>query len=72
MTVGPLVPDPNEARPAFRRLRGLARELEAEGFPWVEMRYLSMGMTADLEQAVEEGSNMVRVGTAIFGRRPDR
>jgi pyridoxal phosphate enzyme (YggS family) len=69
MTVGPLVADPDEARPAFRQLRELGQTLEAEGFPWVEMRYLSMGMTNDLEQAIEEGSNMVRVGTAIFGRR---
>jgi pyridoxal phosphate enzyme (YggS family) len=69
MTVGPLVADPDEARPAFRRLRELSRTLEAEGFPWVQMRYLSMGMTNDFEQAIEEGSNMVRVGTAIFGRR---
>ena len=69
MTVGPLVADPDEARPAFRQLRELGQVLEAEGFSWVEMRYLSMGMTNDLQQAIEEGSNMVRVGTAIFGQR---
>jgi pyridoxal phosphate enzyme (YggS family) len=69
MTVGPLVSDPQRARPAFRRLRELGEAIEAEGFPWARVRYLSMGMTADFREAVEEGSNMVRVGTAIFGRR---
>lgn len=69
MTIGPLVADPDEARSAFRRLRDLGDALKAECFPWTEMRFLSMGMTNDFEQAIEEGSNMVRVGTAIFGRR---
>ncbi len=69
MTIGPLTTDPELARPAFSRLRVLSEKLEAEGFPWMETRYLSMGMTADMRQAIEEGSNMVRVGTAIFGRR---
>ena len=69
MTIGPLTADPELARPAFRLLRVLSEKLEAEGFPWMETRYLSMGMTADMRQAIEEGSNMVRVGTAIFGRR---
>ena len=69
MTVGPLTTDPRQARPAFRRLRELGEAIEAEGFPWVRTRYLSMGMTADMLAAIEEGSNMVRVGTAIFGRR---
>lgn len=69
MTVGPLVSDPLLARPAFSRLREIGEAVEAEGFPWARVRYLSMGMTADLREAVEEGSNMVRVGTAIFGGR---
>jgi pyridoxal phosphate enzyme (YggS family) len=69
MTVGPLVADPDDARPAFALLRGLGGQIEAEGFPWAPVRHLSMGMTGDLQQAIEEGSNMVRVGTAIFGRR---
>jgi len=69
MTVGPLTPDPEGARPAFATLRELGERIRAEGFPWAEVRFLSMGMTGDLRQAVEEGSNMVRVGTAIFGPR---
>jgi PLP dependent protein len=63
MTVPPPDTDP---RPWFARLRGLADRL-AERFDGV--RELSMGMSADLEAAVEEGATMVRVGTAIFGPR---
>lgn len=61
MTVPPHTDDPEGARPHFRRLRELA---EAHG-----LRELSMGMTHDLEVAVEEGATIVRVGTAIFGER---
>jgi PLP dependent protein len=66
MTVAPL---DTEARPWFRRLRAL-RDRLAERFDGV--RELSMGMSTDLEAAVEEGATMVRVGTAIFGPRPQR
>ncbi|MGQ9531198.1 MAG: YggS family pyridoxal phosphate-dependent enzyme [Desulfotomaculales bacterium] len=68
MTMAPLVRDPEEVRPVFRRLRQLARELQEE-VAGVEMKYLSMGMSNDFEVAVEEGSTLVRVGTAIFGRK---
>jgi hypothetical protein len=61
MTVAPLVDDAEEARPVFRRLRELAGELG--------LAELSMGMTDDLEVAVEEGATIVRVGRAIFGER---
>ncbi len=57
------VADPEEARPLFRRAVALSRRLDPG------MRALSMGMTADYEVAVEEGSTLVRVGTAIFGPR---
>lgn len=62
MTIGPTEGGPEAARPAFRLLRGLAAELG--------LTTLSMGMTHDLEVAVEEGATMVRVGTALFGPRP--
>jgi uncharacterized pyridoxal phosphate-containing UPF0001 family protein len=63
MMVAPLETD---ARPWFRRLRGL-RDRLARRFD--EVHELSMGMSTDLEAAVEEGATMVRVGTAIFGPR---
>jgi len=61
MTMPPWSEDAEVARPYFQKLRELARQTGAEG--------LSMGMSNDLEVAIEEGSTMVRVGTALFGRR---
>lgn len=61
MTMPPWSDNAEETRPYFRRLRGLA---EAHG-----LTQLSMGMSHDLEAAIEEGSTMVRVGTALFGPR---
>src|SRR6185436_5057661 len=67
MTVGPRVETPDAARPAFARLRELRdRAARACGVPLPD---LSMGMSGDYEIAVEEGSTMVRVGTAIFADR---
>ncbi len=67
MTIPPFDPDPEHARPYFRRLRewrdGWAA---ASGFP---LRELSMGMSGDFEVAIEEGATFVRVGTALFGPR---
>jgi len=69
MTIGPLVDDPEKARPAFTRLR----ELKDKILPLVSGRarrcLLSMGMTNDFEVAIEEGADLVRIGTAIFGPR---
>ena len=56
-------------RPWFARLRDVRDRLVAEGIPAGALRHLSMGMSHDFEAAVEEGATMVRVGTAIFGRR---
>lgn len=61
MTVAPLVTDPEEVRPVFRKLRELRDSLKLE--------HLSMGMTDDFEVAVEEGATMLRIGRAIFGER---
>lgn len=69
MTVAPLVADPEETRPVFRGLWQLAERIKGEGFPGVTMTYLSMGMSNDFEVAIEEGANLVRIGTAIFGPR---
>jgi pyridoxal phosphate enzyme (YggS family) len=70
MTIAPLVAQAEEVRPVFRTLRQLARQISELGLAGVEMRYLSMGMSGDYEVAIEEGANLIRVGTAIFGSRP--
>jgi pyridoxal phosphate enzyme (YggS family) len=69
MLLPPFTPDPEGARPYFRRLRALRDELAGRGVPPAMLRELSMGMSHDFEVAVEEGATLVRVGTAIFGER---
>jgi len=66
MAIAPFLDNPEEVRPCFRHLYGIFKNLN---IPGVEMKILSMGMTNDFEVAVEEGSNMVRIGTALFGAR---
>ncbi len=68
MTIAPLVDDPEEVRPVFRDLKRLFDSIRLS-IPAVSMTYLSMGMTNDYRVAVEEGANMLRVGTAIFSGR---
>ncbi len=68
MTMAPFVEDAEEVRPVFAALRRLRDEL-AQRYPQADWRHLSMGMTNDFEVAVEEGATIVRIGTAIFGRR---
>jgi hypothetical protein len=67
MVLPPYLDDPEGTRPYFRRLRSLRDRAQAAGL--LEDGGLSMGMSHDLEAAVEEGATMVRVGTAIFGER---
>ena len=69
MTIGAFLPDPEDVRPCFRRLRELRDEIGERVIPGVSMEHLSMGMTNDFEVAVEEGATIVRVGRAIFGER---
>ncbi len=70
MTMPPMAADPEQSRPHFARLRELAEECSRLGLLGVdEPPLLSMGMSADFEVAVEEGANLVRVGTSIFGPR---
>jgi PLP dependent protein len=69
MLLPPAVDDPEAARPWFRRLRALRDQLQGEGVSASMLAELSMGMSHDYEIAVEEGATLVRVGTAIFGRR---
>lgn len=68
MTMAPFVDDEKVIRQAFRAARILKETVAAQfkNHPRIEMKYLSMGMTADYELAIEEGSDMVRIGTAIF------
>lgn len=68
MTIPPATEDPEGARPHFRRLREFRDQWQQE--TGVPLPTLSMGMSHDLEVAVEEGSHIIRVGTAIFGPRP--
>jgi pyridoxal phosphate enzyme (YggS family) len=65
MTMAPLVADPGETRPIFRRLRELSVELEQRF--GVGLPVLSMGMSNDFEAAIAEGATHVRIGRAIFG-----
>ena len=69
MTVPPFTDDPQDARPYFRKLRGLRDNIAARKHPGVNMDVISMGMSHDFEVAIEEGSTCVRVGTALFGER---
>jgi pyridoxal phosphate enzyme (YggS family) len=69
MVLPPWLDDPEGVRPYFRSLRELRDRLCADGVPAAVLRELSMGMSHDFEVAIEEGATLVRVGTAIFGRR---
>jgi pyridoxal phosphate enzyme (YggS family) len=66
MTIAPIVESPEEARPYFRMLRELKDRINALGVTRYALEVLSMGMTDDYQVAIEEGSNMVRLGRAIF------
>lgn len=69
MTMGPFEGDPEDSRPYFKETRRVWDALRTAALPGVEMRHLSMGMTNSYRIAIEEGANMVRIGTAIFGPR---
>jgi len=69
MTMAPFTEDPVPVRAAFRDARAAFERLRS-AFPGGTVDILSMGMTGDFETAIEEGSTLIRVGTAIFGARP--
>jgi len=69
MTIGLLSSDSTEIRKCFRLLKQLQEDIKILSIPNVEMNELSMGMSGDLEIAIEEGATIIRVGTAIFGER---
>lgn len=69
MTIAPYSDNPEGVRLVFRKLREKFDELSQMNLPNTEMKYLSMGMSNDYHIAIEEGANMIRIGTAIFGKR---
>jgi pyridoxal phosphate enzyme (YggS family) len=69
MTMGPRFGNPEDSRPYFITTRELFERIKALELPNVEMKYLSMGMTNSYPVALEEGANLVRIGTKIFGQR---
>ncbi len=69
MTIGKFTSNETETRNNFKKLKDIFENLKRKNLPNLEMKYLSMGMTNDFEIAIEEGANIVRIGSAIFGNR---
>jgi len=69
MTMGPRLGNPEDFRPYFAETRRIFERIKALKLPNVEMTYLSMGMTNSYKVAIEEGANIIRIGTRIFGER---
>ena len=69
MTMGPRTASGEEMRPHFRKMKTLFENIKKERLEGVEMKYLSMGMTSSYMAAAEEGANLVRIGTKLFGER---
>ncbi len=66
MCMTPLTGESEPSRPIYRRLREISKDIKKRGVENIEMKYLSMGMTQDFEVAVEEGSNLLRIGSILF------
>jgi len=69
MTMGPRFGNPENSRPYFVETRNIFDKIKELGLPNVEIKYLSMGMTNSYKVALEEGANIIRIGTRIFGER---
>jgi pyridoxal phosphate enzyme (YggS family) len=69
MTMGPRFGNPEDARPYFKITKALFEQIKKLQIPHVEMRFLSMGMSNSYQIAIEEGANIVRIGTRLFGER---
>ena len=69
MTIGMFTSDETIIRKCFHTLRRLFEKIKRENIPGVKMKFLSMGMSDDFEIAIEEGANIIRIGSAIFGAR---
>ena len=72
MTVAPFCENPEDVRWVFKKMKNIYDEISTMNLKNVQMKYLSMGMTNDYEIAIEEGSNIIRIGTAIFGARKNK
>ena len=69
MTMGPTVSQPEDVRPYFIETKKIFDRVKKASLPNVEMKYLSMGMTSSYRIALEEGANIIRIGSKIFGER---
>lgn len=69
MTIAPYAENPEDIRWVFKDLKELANNIKTMEYKNVDMEILSMGMTNDYKIAIEEGSNMIRIGTGLFGKR---
>jgi pyridoxal phosphate enzyme (YggS family) len=69
MTMGPRFGNPEDSRPYFIETKKVFESIKALNLPGIEMKYLSMGMTNSYHIATEEGANIVRIGSSIFGQR---
>ena len=69
MTMGPFTGDPEDARLYFVETRRIFEKIKAFDIPLVDMKYLSMGMSNSYKVAIEEGANIIRIGTKLFGAR---
>ncbi|SPD75771.1 conserved hypothetical protein [uncultured Desulfobacterium sp.] len=69
MTMGRYEDDPENMRPYFRKTKKIFDDIRAMNIPGVTMKYLSMGMSDSYKVAIEEGANIVRIGTMLFGER---
>lgn len=69
MTMGPRFGNPEESRPYYKKTRAVFERLAGMNLPNISMRYLSMGMSNSYEIAIEEGANIIRLGSILFGDR---
>ncbi len=72
MTMGPWLDDPKDLRPYFKKTKQLFDEIGQDYGSRLSWQYLSMGMSSSWKIAIEEGANLVRIGTAIFGERKNQ
>ena len=70
MAMAPYAEDPEASRPVFSRTREIFEDIRTSGYVDNSFNVLSMGMSGDFEVAIEEGANVIRIGSALYGPRP--